>query len=140
MEEGTKAKWFLAGHATIKRGLSFRLDLLQDRHRLVAPHEDVIRIKMACNSGTGRFPVPNCLHLARPVMLAIPQKIRNAAANLHAGKTLVELRIIHDAPHSLVGKHSLAVFIESLPPAIQRDGVTNTAYRGSRSSAFSTNN
>src|SRR5208337_1696887 len=66
------AKPLLAGHATIKRGLTFSLDLLQDRHRLIAPHEDVVRIKMARNSGTGRLPVPNCLHLGGPVMLAIP--------------------------------------------------------------------
>src|SRR6266568_4995748 len=108
MEKRTKAKRFLAGHATIKRGLTFSLDLLQDRHRLIAPHEDVIRIKMARNSGTSRLPVPNCLHLAGTVMLAIPQEVRNATANLHARKTLVELRIVHDAPHSLVGKHPLA--------------------------------
>ena len=69
---------------------------------------------MTRNSGTSRLPIPNCLHLAGSVMLAIPQEVGNTAANLHARETLVELRIVHNTPHSLVGKHPLAVFIEPL--------------------------
>src|SRR5208337_4199344 len=100
-----ESKRLTTGDALVERVFLLRPDLLQNWHRLVAPYEDVIRIKMTRNSGTGRLPIPNCLHLAGPVMLAIPQEVGNAAANLHARETLVELRIVHNTPHSLVGKH-----------------------------------
>ena len=35
--------------------------------------------------------VPDYLNFARPVVVAVPQEVRDAATNLHAGKTFAQL-------------------------------------------------
>ena len=41
-------------------------------------------------------------------MVAIPQEVRDAAADLHAGKSVVEFRIVHEVRDAVVMEHGVA--------------------------------
>ena len=105
MEKGSQSEGLLAGNSIAQGCLVFCEHLLQDWHRLIAPHQDVIRIQMARNRWACGLPVPHRLHRARPAVLAIPQEVGHTAANLHARKTFVQLGKVHDASQVLIGKH-----------------------------------